>query len=174
MPACALFNTAGTKWQQARECSTDTSACRQLVYSKYTSACLHLVYSKYTSACLHLVYLCSPKEDFGRSNKPVRMRFPGKHFSKFRRPNRVLTPLKSASKRILKGSFDLSKSSFGEHRIYSTDTSACRNRVVSSTVTWHAVILWPMWETAFARNSHAGLGRPVYEPNICVSMGRSS
>ena len=33
------------------------------------------------------------------------MRFPGKHFSTFRSPNQVLTPLKSASpgKRILKG-----------------------------------------------------------------------
>jgi hypothetical protein len=31
-----------------------------------------------------------------------------------------------------------------------------------------------MWETTFARNSHAGLGRPVYEPNTCVSMVKSS
>ena len=31
-----------------------------------------------------------------------------------------------------------------------------------------------MWETTFPRNSHAGLGRPVYEPNILVSMVKSS
>ena len=27
-----------------------------------------------------------------------------------------------------------------------------------------------MWETTFARNSHAGLGRPFYERNILTSM----
>ncbi len=31
-----------------------------------------------------------------------------------------------------------------------------------------------MWETTFPRNSHAGLGRPVYEPNILASMLASS
>jgi hypothetical protein len=28
-----------------------------------------------------------------------------------------------------------------------------------------------MWETTFPRNSHAGLGRLVYEPNILVTRG---
>ena len=33
------------------------------------------------------------------------------------------------------------------------------------------IILPPaMWETTFARNRHAGLGRPVYEPNILTSI----
>ncbi len=32
----------------------------------------------------------------------------------------------------------------------------------------------PMWETTFPRNSHTGLGRPVYELNILVSMLASS
>ena len=27
-----------------------------------------------------------------------------------------------------------------------------------------------MWETTFARNSHAGFGKPFYEPNILPSM----
>jgi hypothetical protein len=27
-----------------------------------------------------------------------------------------------------------------------------------------------MWETTFPRNSHAGLGKPLYEPDILVSM----
>jgi hypothetical protein len=45
--------------------------------------------------------------------------FPGKHFSTFRRPNPVLTPLKSASpethsERSTKGSLGLPKSSFGD------------------------------------------------------------
>ena len=31
-----------------------------------------------------------------------------------------------------------------------------------------------MWETTFARNSHAGLGRPVYEPSILASMVKAS
>ncbi len=31
-----------------------------------------------------------------------------------------------------------------------------------------------MWETTFPRNSHAGLGRPFYEPNMLVSMLASS
>ncbi len=31
-----------------------------------------------------------------------------------------------------------------------------------------------MWETTFARNSHAGLGRPVYEPSILVSIVKLS
>ena len=37
---------------------------------------------------------------------------------------------------------------------------------------WHtADIDWrTMWETTFPRNSHAGLGKPVYEPSTLVSM----
>ncbi len=31
-------------------------------------------------------------------------------------------------------------------------------------------VVQPMWETAFPRNSHAGLGKPLYEPNILMSM----
>jgi hypothetical protein len=48
-------------------------------------------------------------------NQPFRMRFPGKHFSTFCSPNRVLTLLKSASlgKHIRKGWLCLPKSSFG-------------------------------------------------------------
>ena len=34
-------------------------------------------------------------------------------------------------------------------------------------------IICSMWETTFARNSHAGLGRPVYEQNTLLSMGES-
>ena len=33
-----------------------------------------------------------------------------------------------------------------------------------------AMALLFMWETTFARNSHAGLGRPFYERNILTSM----
>ena len=43
------------------------------------------------------ISLCSPNEDFGKAETTFQSAF-SKHFSTFRSPNRVLTPLKSASK----------------------------------------------------------------------------
>ncbi len=63
-----------------------------------------------------------------------------------------------------------------EHNSFSsTDTSECEHHVVSSTDTsarMHA--LSPMWETTFARLTHAGLGRPINEDNILPSMHDAS
>ena len=58
---------------------------------------------------LFMPLLCSPNEDFGRPNQRFRMRFPGKHFSTICSPNRVLTPLKSASKKH--------SETFGEYKL---------------------------------------------------------
>jgi hypothetical protein len=57
-------------------------------------------YSIWASSCWKPNYA---NEDFGRPNKPFRMRFPGKHFSTIRSPNRVLTPFESASRGIAFG-----------------------------------------------------------------------
>jgi hypothetical protein len=69
---------------------------------------------------------CSPNEDFGKPKQHLRMRFPGKHFSTICSPNRVLTPLKSASlethsERSTKGSSGLPKSSFGRGKVWTKD-----------------------------------------------------
>ena len=67
--------------------------------------------------------LCSPNQDCGRPNEPLRVRFPGKHFSRAWVLYLGYESLKSASrKRTLNGSFGLPQSWFGEHAL---DSSTC-------------------------------------------------
>ena len=67
--------------------------------------------------------LCSPNEDCGRPNERLRVRFPGKHFSRAWVLYLGYESLKSASrKRTLNGSFGLPQSWFGEHAL---DSSTC-------------------------------------------------
>ncbi len=60
--------------------------------------------------------LCSPNEDFLRTNEPFRMRFRST-FQRFVAQIRYSNPWKVLRKRTLKGSFVLPKSSFGRGKL---------------------------------------------------------
>jgi hypothetical protein len=96
-----------------------------------------------------------PKRRFGNVTKSMWVRAFVSTFITFS-PNRVLLSMKNAYKSYHPHIFcDVPKSSFGSNKLYAPES---RTKILA------------MWETTFPRNSHAGLGRRFYEPNILTSM----
>ena len=85
---------SGTMWETVFRCLAHAGI--NMVYVDFRRTFQWREYSIWaTNNCM--LSIESPNEDLGSPNHTFRMCFPGKHFSTIRSPNRVLTPLKSAS-----------------------------------------------------------------------------